>query len=159
MPDVSRPGRSVDDLYVRQHPEMRGEPTDPGNHTQGRRVGVFGFAMQCQTCGSVCMPYHETFTVTRDGETWTIPGGAWLDGDGINGRHLFPFDAPAVTQGQDDTSPQSLTEDAASAAPKPRPESIPAGAPRRSRTTPSRSKDARHAEYIRGKRRRVQAQA
>ena len=155
MPDVNRPGYSVDAIYLRQHPEMRGERPDPGNHTVGRRVGVLGMSMQCQTCGTICMPHHETFVLTDNetGESWTIPG-AWVGPPDDPYRHLFPFGQRIATSA-DETDEHSATEDEP---PTPRPAGVSAAsaAKGRSRDTPSRSPEARHAEYVRAKRREAQ---
>lgn len=150
MPDVNLPDQRRVDL-VRL--ARLNEPIAP-DHQQGRMVGVLGHAMQCQSCGTVCLPRHESMTLTDNdtGRTWTIPG-AWVGPPGDPHRHLFPFVASGqVQQNTTEGSQQNATEPAT----KPRPAGIPAGAPKRSKRTPSRSKEARRAEYLRAKRKRAQ---
>ena len=148
MGDVLAPGYSVDDIWRRQHPGFdRGYLPDPIPHTEGVRVGLLGISMRCTTCGTVCMAKHEPFllTDTETGETRTVPG-AWVGPPDDPQRHFFPF-VEDRTIAQDNTDEHSATEQA----PSKRPAGIAATAPRRSRDTPSRSSEARHAQYLRAK--------
>lgn len=152
MPDVSKPGYSADDLWLRSTPGARQEmygTTKPTDHRTGVRVGVFGSQLQCATCFTICTPRHETFVLTdkATGETSTV-NGAWVGPPDDPHRHFFPFGtATRATETSDATVTADRPEPTE---PKARPAEL-AGVPY------SRSKPTRELRRLQQQRARAKA--
>ena len=180
MPDVSLPGGPTvppmapeDVAWLRSLPPAdrarflypgQLPPTD--DHLTGVRVGLFGTSMQCTTCGTVCTWVPGPFTITHwadDAQTvvdWErVAEGYWIGPPDDRIGHRYVLWRRTPTPGQDDITPQLPTSDEASKAP--RPAGITAAQHARSlepehrKQLPSRSPEARRAEYQRAKRRAV----
>lgn len=123
----------------------------PDDHSVAVRVGTYRERAICATCATVLVPRFDTFSSTGpDGIEHVIHGG-YVGGPDDAVGHLLPFNKEDLPQ--DDTDEQSATDPT----PSKRPDGIPAGAPKRSKDTPSRSPEARHKEYVRAKRREAHA--
>ena len=156
MPDVhGTPGIRLADDW---HP-MTGE------HSTATRVGPMQDRALCHGCGTILRARYYAFRVRHaddeHGNHEHMVNGAYVAPDDGPPHPFLPFHEQDMTWCQVNTPQHSATRDEEAEAPKPRPASISAASAAKGRTrdTPSRSKEARHAEYVRGKRRRVQAEA
>lgn len=139
----------------------------PNGHSRALRVGTFKERAVCQTCATVLIPRHDTFTVTDPDGVEHVIHGAYVGPSGDHVGHLLPFHpedlalAPLGSPEMTGTVDQDYTDEhhATSPSTSQRPARINAAAAAkgRSKDTPSRSPEARHAEYVRAKRRQAAA--
>ena len=147
----------------------------PGGHV-GRFADRYKTRIVCQTCGTICLPDFELRAFVPI-NYWSIP-----DDDPDVDQHTYPF----ADAGDDDVyTPKPVDALGAGARPDPGTDAPDDGSrqdaleieisepgigpegkravlgvaqyPRRTATTPSRSPEARHREYVRRKRRQATA--
>lgn len=143
-------GTTVNVSLIRLHPYWTELDDD---HVLVQSVGLFRDRVVCRSCGLILVARYDDMTVPHEDHEHVIHG-AYLPPDDVPDHPWVAFHPEDLTQCQDDTT-QHLATESDETTPKPRPAGVSAAAAAKGRTrdTPSRSPEARHAEYVRAKRR------